>query len=117
MIGHIPRPEVKGMLAPGIPESGLHDSDKIGEGFLALAGRLNGENPHLTRNPTVTSVKVWFRKPSLAQIPPWSLRSEESCPGLPRRYCVQLCMSFIDHARHIPEPYDLFFYTQDGTPN
>jgi len=43
MIGHIPRPEVKGTLAPGIPESGLHDSDKIGEGFLALAGRLNGE--------------------------------------------------------------------------
>jgi hypothetical protein len=28
-----------------------------------------------------------------------------------------LCMSFIDHARHIPEPYDLFFYMEDGTPN
>jgi len=33
MIGHIPRPEVKGTLAPGIPESGLDDSDKIGRFF------------------------------------------------------------------------------------
>lgn len=33
-------------------------------------------------------------------------------PRLPRRYPVQLCMSFIDQQTQIPKPYDLFFLEQ-----
>jgi hypothetical protein len=33
-------------------------------------------------------------------------------PRLPRRYSVQLCMSFIDQLTQMPKPYDLFFPEQ-----
>jgi len=41
-------------------------------------------------------------------------RRQGACPRLPRRYCVQLCMSFIEHPRQISEPYDLFVYMVGG---
>jgi hypothetical protein len=48
-----------------------------------------------------------FRKRLRSHVEP--RRQSRLPPDLPRRYCVQLCMSFIDHPRRILEPYDLFF--------
>ena len=39
---------------------------------------------------------------------------EQSCPRLPLRYCVQLCMTNIDQPRPIPEPYDLASFSRRG---
>ena len=39
-------------------------------------------------------------------------RLEQFCPRLLLRYCVQLCMTYIDHPRQIPEPYDLASFSR-----
>jgi hypothetical protein len=38
--------------------------------------------------------------------------SRQFYPRLPLRYCVQLCMTYIDHRSQIPEPYDLASFSR-----
>jgi len=41
----------------------------------------------------------------------WSLAAAGLCPKLPFSYCVQFCMTFIDHPSQIPERYDCPLFT------
>jgi len=74
-------------------------------GFSGSFGRAatHQETSHTNRYGTVSN---W--RQSAAQ----SLALRVVHPRLPRRYPVQLCMSFIDQPTQIPKPYDLFFLEQ-----
>jgi hypothetical protein len=39
----------------------------------------------------------------------WVIGDDVVSPGLPLRYCVQLCMAYIDQPSQISEPYDLAY--------
>jgi hypothetical protein len=66
------------------------------------------------RPPRPSKGNIFRGLPTPYESPPNKFRLRENLdvsravlPGLPLRYCVQLCMAYIDQPSWIPEPYDL----------